>query len=62
MKKMLIPTYLIVAGILVAESLSAQTIQREVKRTTEKEVRVYINSTFGSVNIEKGDPEKIVQI
>ena len=62
MKKSLVLTYLLIASTLVAHSLLAQAIQREVKRTSEKEVRVSINSTFGSVNIEKGDPDKIVQV
>jgi len=62
MKKLIILPYLIVAGIIAAEALSAQTIQREIKRTTEKEVNVRINSTFGSVNIEKGEPDKIVEV
>ena len=62
MKKSLVLTYLIIAGIILAHSLLAQTIQREVKRTSEKEVRISINSTFGSVNIEKGDPDKVVQV
>ncbi|MEW5799375.1 MAG: LiaF domain-containing protein [Bacteroidota bacterium] len=41
---------------------SAQTIQREVARTNEKEVKVYLNSTFGSVNLKKGEPGKIVEV
>ncbi len=47
---------------ITAGVASAQTIQREVTRTNEKEVKVYLNSTFGSVNLEKGEPGKIVEV
>lgn len=49
--------FFIAAGVA-----SAQTIQREVIRSNEKEVKVYLNSTFGSVNLEKGGPGKIVEV
>ncbi len=42
--------------------LSAQHIYREVKRTDEKEVKVRIESSFGSVNIEKGKPDRVVGV
>ncbi len=46
-----------VCGILFAQSL-----HREVKRTDEKEVKVKIESSFGSVNIAKGSSDKIVSV
>ncbi len=42
--------------------ISAQTIVRDVNRTDEKEVRLSITSSFGSVNIAKGDAQKIVRV
>jgi predicted membrane protein len=42
--------------------LSAQHLHREVKKTDENEVRVKIESSFGSVNIEKGSKDKIVSV
>ena len=42
--------------------ISAQNLHREIKKTDEKEVRVKIESSFGSVNIEKGSKDKIVSI
>jgi len=44
-------------GILIA-----QDIHREVKRTNEKEVNVKIEASFGSVNIAKGEKDKIVSV
>ncbi|MDP1675805.1 MAG: LiaF-related protein [Bacteroidota bacterium] len=46
-----------VSGIIVAQDL-----HREVKRTNEKEVKVKIEASFGSVNIEKGSKDKIVNV
>ncbi|MCK9409696.1 MAG: LiaF domain-containing protein [Bacteriovoracaceae bacterium] len=42
--------------------VAAQTVHREVKKTDEKEVHVKIESSFGSVNIEKGNEEKVVRV
>ncbi len=53
---------LFVAVLAGFHVLTAQTIQREVKRTSEKEVKIHINSSFGSVNISKGDPDHIFQV
>jgi hypothetical protein len=50
------------AAFLLAGVLSAQGLHREVKRTDEKEVRVRMESSFGSVNISKGGKEKIVTV
>lgn len=53
----------ITAAVILCFSIAAsQNVQREVKRTDEKEVRVKIESSFGSVNIEKGDKDKIVRV
>lgn len=56
----------ITAGIsafaLLFGSASAQTVVRDVNRTDEKEVRLTINASFGSVNIKKGESEKIVRV
>lgn len=40
----------------------SQTIQREIQRTNEKRLNVELSSSFGSVNIRKGNPDKIVQV
>lgn len=52
----------ILAAALSFGIASAQTIVRDVNRTDEKEVRLSITSSFGSVNIGKGDAEKIVRV
>lgn len=59
-----IPSVLSIATIsfLCTAIVMPQTIQREVKRTSEKEVHVSINSSFGSVNIAKGEKDKIVKV
>ncbi len=59
--KTTILTYLS-AVILFAGIVPAQNLHREVKRTDEKEVRVKIESSFGSVNISKGSKDKIVVV
>jgi hypothetical protein len=46
----------------VVNFLAGQTIHRDVQRTTEKEVKIKITSSFGSVNISRGDPSKIVEV
>jgi len=40
----------------------AQTVQRDIARTNEKLVNVELSASFGSVNVRKGDPGKIVQV
>ncbi|HTY58246.1 MAG TPA: hypothetical protein VMF59_05485, partial [Bacteroidota bacterium] len=35
---------------------------REIGRTTEKELKVTLTSSFGSVTISRGEPEKMVII
>lgn len=42
--------------------ISAQHLHREIKKTDEKEVKVKIESSFGSVNIQKGNKDKIVSV
>ncbi|MFZ4620364.1 MAG: LiaF domain-containing protein [Bacteroidota bacterium] len=59
--KTTILTYLS-AVVLIAGVISAQSLHREVKRTDEKEVRVKIESSFGSVNIAKGSKDRIVAV
>lgn len=41
---------------------AAQNVRREVKRTDERDVRVTIESSFGSVNIEKGSKDRIALV
>jgi predicted membrane protein len=41
---------------------TAQDINKEIKRTTEKEVQLKLESSFGSVNIQKGDSKNIISI
>lgn len=56
-------TYLIILTITsLCVSAIAQNLHREVKRTNENEVKVKIESSFGSVNIEKGTKDKIVSV
>ncbi len=59
--KTTILTYLS-SAVLLTGILSAQSLHREVKRTDEKEVRVKIESSFGSVNIAKGNKDRIVSV
>jgi predicted membrane protein len=40
----------------------AQTIQREISLSNEKQVNVELSASFGSVNVRKGVPDKIVQV
>ena len=56
-----IPIY-VLSFSLVCGFLFAQHLRREVKRTDEKEVKVKIESSFGSVNISKGTKDKIVSV
>jgi hypothetical protein len=56
-----IETYSLILTLLCGSAI-AQELHREVKRTNEKEVRVKIESSFGSVNIEKGTSDKIVSV
>jgi predicted membrane protein len=62
MNKLPFITYCAAAVILSFTAVTAQTIYREVKRTNEKEVTVRISSSFGSVNVSKGNADNIVQI
>jgi hypothetical protein len=57
----------ITGGALLALSAAACAMaepgdpgEREIGRTTEREVKVVISSTFGHVRIARGEPEKIV--
>ncbi len=59
--KKFIGTYLVIVTILCGIVI-AQDIHREVKRTNEKEVKVKIEASFGSVNIVKGTSNKIVSV
>jgi predicted membrane protein len=54
-------SYIFTAAVLIAAA-EAQTVQREIKKTDEKEVHVKVESSFGSVNIEKGNEDKIVRV
>lgn len=54
--------HIVLILFIAASGASAQTIEREVARTNEKEVKVYLTSTFGSVNLEKGTRGKIVEV
>jgi hypothetical protein len=52
-----------VAAVLFLTGIAAaQNVRREVKRTDEHDVRVKIESSFGSVNIEKGSKDKIALV
>lgn len=62
MTKRNISIYLIIVSVLTIHYVSAQTIQREVKRSSEKEVNVRLNASFGSVNVEKGGSKNIVEV
>ncbi len=59
--KKTIGTYLVILTGLCG-TVIAQDLHREVKRTSEKEVRMKIEASFGSVNIEKGTSDKIVSV
>lgn len=53
---------LIVAILIAASAATAQTILRDVKRTNEKSVTVRLSSSFGSVNVSRGDDDHIVKV
>ncbi len=62
-------TFIGSAGLAVALATSSQCAppqetgtSREVGRTTEKELKVTLTSSFGSVLISRGKPEKILTI
>lgn len=62
MKNRTIPTSILLVVVAITSTLPAQTIQRHVKRTTEKEVTVYLHSTFGTVNLEQTASGNIVEV
>jgi len=62
MKNRTISTILLLAVVAITGILPAQTIQRQVKRTNEKEVKVYLHSTFGTVNLEQIASGNIVEV
>lgn len=50
----------LVVLLLFSGSVYAGGIHKEIKRTTEKEVRLKLESSFGTVACSKGDPDKIL--
>jgi hypothetical protein len=44
---------------LVATATAQESATREIGRTTEKELKVVLSSSFGTLVISKGEPEKI---
>ena len=55
--------FCVILCLLVVTTLAtAQDIERQITRTSEKEVKVKITASFGSVNISKGNSDKIVQV
>ncbi|MBM4161365.1 MAG: hypothetical protein FJ217_09735 [Ignavibacteria bacterium] len=53
-------TVFLLATAITAVALSQEVTRREVTRTTEKELRVSLEVSFGTVAIGKGDRDKIV--
>jgi hypothetical protein len=54
---------LLLSTALVAQSRAQDSDRiREIGRTTEKEIKVVLSSSFGNVSIVRGDPGKIVSI
>lgn len=51
---------LVVGSVAVGLGLLQDAPFREIGRTTEKELKVVLSSSFGSLYISKGDPEKIL--
>ncbi len=47
-------------GVASVSAQPPQGITREIGRTTEREVKVVISSSFGRLAIARGEPEKIV--
>lgn len=62
MKNRTISTILLLAVVAITGIVPAQTIQRQVKRTHEKEVKVYLHSTFGTVNLGQTASGNIVEV
>jgi len=56
------PAALIVAVVALAVGLEMEfeTPSKEIGRTTEKELKVVLSSSFGSLYVSKGEPEKIL--
>jgi hypothetical protein len=49
-----------IGSIAVGFGSFFETPLREIGRTTEKELKVVLSSSFGSLHVSKGDPEKIL--
>jgi hypothetical protein len=51
-------------GLVMVYACSAQDADRlkEIGRTTEKEIKVVLSSSFGNITISRGDPGKIVTV
>lgn len=49
-----------VGSVAVGLGLLDDLPAREIGRTTEKELKVVLSSTFGSLHVSKGEPEKIL--
>jgi len=57
----IIATLLVLATLVVSMTLGLPDWpSKEIGRTTEKELKVVLTSSFGSVIISKGEPEKIL--
>jgi hypothetical protein len=55
-----IATILLLNGTALSAAEPVDPEEREIGRTTEREVKVVISSPFGHVKIRRGEPEKIV--
>jgi len=53
--------FLAVIAVTIASAQSGQD-GREIGRTTERELKVVLSSSFGSVSIAKGQPEKMLLV
>ncbi len=51
---------ILMISLAVSLELLEDTPFREIGRTTEKELKVVLSSSFGSLNVSKGEPEKIL--
>jgi hypothetical protein len=52
---------MLLTTVVVAQSQESDRI-KEIGRTTEKEIKVVLSSSFGNVSIARGEPGKIVSV
>lgn len=57
-----IPVALLTALLSAGGTATAQTAAQEIGRTTEREINVFLSSSFGTVVLGKGETEKVLRL